>query len=399
MLTRGFQIYRQLIQVDRRSRTLLIFALFSIVVGCRQTEDFSLPPALPAHTPDISVVSMSEDLINPAIPTATHVTEPTQLTAVPTKVSESKQSPLMVTVTYTISVTVPAMTITPAASIPTMSPVILITDSPTLSPTLTATLTPTLAASTESNELVGEIGKSFQGRPIKVHKFGNGPNRIIFVGGIHGGYEWNTILLVYKMIEYFQEYPEAVPETITLFIVPSANPDGQVAVTGKEGEFTRDDVFSDTIPGRLNGNHVDLNRNWDCQWAPTAIWRQEEVSGGSGPFSEPETQALRSFIEKQQPQAVIFWHSKANGVFAADCPDDPRPTETHLRSFELAQLYGSAAGYPVYEYFTSYPVTGDAGDWLTKVGITSITVELKTHEGLDWPQNLDGILAVLDYYK
>jgi len=251
----------------------------------------------------------------------------------------------------------------------------------------------------ESNELVYEIGNSFYGRPIKVHQFGNGPNHIIFVGGIHGGYEWNTILLVYRMIKHFQDNPEAVPESITLSIIPSANPDGQVAVTGKEGEFSRDDVFGNTIPGRLNGNQVDLNRNWDCQWAPTAVWRKETVSGGSEPFSEPETQALRRFIGNQQPQAVIFWHSKANAVIAADCPDDPRPTETHQRSFELAQFYGSAAGYPVYEYFTSYPITGDAGDWLTKVGITSITVELKTHEGLDWPQNLDGILAVLDYYK
>ena len=93
-----------------------------------------------------------------------------------------------------------------------------------------------------------------------------------------------------------------------------------------------------------------------------------------------------------QPEAVIFWHSALNGVFAAGCPETYRP------AYDLALVYGLAGGYPVYEAFTSYPVTGDASDWLVSQGITSMTVELVTHEAIDWEQNRRGMLAVLAYF-
>jgi hypothetical protein len=237
------------------------------------------------------------------------------------------------------------------------------------------------------------IGYSVQSRPILDYQFKNGPHPIIFVGGIHGGYEWNTILLAYEAIDYFQAQPEAVPDSVTMHIIPSANPDGQYLITGQANRFNPSDVISDTIAGRFNANGVDLNRNWACQWSAQAVWRDRQVSGGERPFSEPENVALRDFLLQQEPLAVIFWHSAANGVFAAGCPD------VHEPSLALANIYGQAAGYPVYEKFNSYPITGDAGDWLTTQGIASISIELKTHQSLDWSQNLAGIVAILNYYK
>ena len=180
---------------------------------------------------------------------------------------------------------------------------------------------------------------------------------------MHGGYEWNSILLAYWTIDYFKVHPEQIPDGVSLTIIPSANLDGQEHVTGTEGSFTSADVITDTFPGRFNGNGVDLNRNWDCQWEPTALWRNEPVNPGESAFSEPETLALSNFFLERQPAVVIFLHSAANGVFASGCP------ETDARSFELAQVYGEAAGYRVYDSFSAYPITGDAGDWLTTVGI------------------------------
>jgi len=256
---------------------------------------------------------------------------------------------------------------------------------PTLAPSPTATATPPPSPI----GLRVEIGRSVQGRPIEAYQFNDGPRQIIFIGGIHGGYEWNSILLAYQAIDHFITYPELIPEEITLHIIPSANPDGQFLVSGKEGRFTAADVIADTVPGRFNANNVDLNRNWDCEWAPTALWRNNPVSGGERPFSEPENVILRDYILARQPELVLFWHSAVNGVFAAGCPD------THQPSLALAERFGQAAGYPVYERFFSYPITGDAGDWLTTQGIPSISVELTTHESLDWSQNLAGMLAIL----
>ena len=213
---------------------------------------------------------------------------------------------------------------------------------------------------------------------------------------MHGGYEWNTILLAYEIIDYFLEHPEQIPDSVTLLIIPAANPDGQSIVTTQPERFTAADVLNTswetTFPGRVNGNGVDLNRNWDCMWTTEAVWRDQPINPGPYPFSEPESVALRDFFLVQQPATAVFWHSTANGVFAARCPDLFGP------SLVLANVYGMAANYPVYETFTSYPITGDASDWLGKIGVPAVTVELASYN-TEFEQNIAGVLAVLDAYK
>lgn len=237
------------------------------------------------------------------------------------------------------------------------------------------------------------IGFSSGGRPLISYQFGSGPDPIVFIGGIHGGYEWNTITLAYRVIDYFTAQPDAIPDSVTLYIIPSANPDGQFYATGQTGPFTAADVQDDGLNGRFNSNNVDLNRNWACKWAQTALWRDQTISGGTTVFSEPETIALRDFLVDLAPKAVIFWHSAANGVFPGGCHNLYRPAYT------LAQIYGLAAGYPVYESFTSYEVTGDATDWLGLQGIPAISVELLNHTDDDWTKNLAGVTAVLSRYE
>lgn len=39
------------------------------------------------------------------------------------------------------------------------------------------------------------IGRSVEGRPITVERVGSGPIDVLIVGGIHGGYEANSIVL------------------------------------------------------------------------------------------------------------------------------------------------------------------------------------------------------------
>src|SRR5690606_26513914 len=155
------------------------------------------------------------------------------------------------------------------------------------------------------------IGRSEQNRPIYRYTFGDGPVHVVFVGAIHGGYEWNSALLAYQAIDYFALFPQDIPENITLHIIPTANPDGLFLVTGQEGRFTEADIPPgdplNLLPGRFNANGVDLNRNWDCRWSATAFFRDQAISGGSAPFSERETQVLRDFLTQPTIKAVVFW--------------------------------------------------------------------------------------------
>jgi predicted deacylase len=217
------------------------------------------------------------------------------------------------------------------------------------------------------------------------HRLGRGPAVVILVGGLHGGYEANSVVLARRFVDYFQQEGR-LPDDLTLYVIPDANPDGTALVEMADGT-PAPPVFE----ARFNGNGVDLNRNWDCQWTADALWRDQAISAGTGPFSEPETQALRDFFLTHDPALVLFFHSAAGAVYASGCPQ-PEP-----ESLALAERYGAAAGYPVHAAFDHYAITGDAADWLTTQGIPSFTVELSTHETVDWEQNLAGVTAVLGH--
>ena len=90
-------------------------------------------------------------------------------------------------------------------------------------------------------------------------------------------------------------------------------------------------------------------------------------------------------------QGVIFWHSAVPGVFAGGCE------RIYPAAERLAAIYGRAAGYPYGDAFRYYPITGDATNWLSTQQIPAITVELVTRNDPEWPQNLAGTLAALDY--
>jgi len=257
-----------------------------------------------------------------------------------------------------------------------------------------ATAAPATVAPLTFSAATPPIGQSYDGRPIEHYIFGAGPVHLAFVGAIHGGYEWNSANLAYAMIDYFERNPAAVPDAITLHIVPVANPDGlaRVAPDWQTGPIpTPAGVISDTYSGRFNGRNVDLNRNWDCNWRPTGVWRDEIVDAGLTPFSEPEVVALRDFFLDIPMAAVVFWHSAAGTVLAGLCD------EAHAPSRELAGVYAAASGYST-QAPLGYEINGDASDWLTTQAIPSIAVELTNHSAIEWDRNIAGTLAVLDHF-
>lgn len=286
----------------------------------------------------------------------------------------------------------------PARPTSTAIPATLVLATPVtlpVTPTSEATPEPVITEATEA-AIQSLVTLSAGGRPINSYRLGDGATAVVVVGGIHGGYEWNSILLVERLLAHYESHPGQIPAVVTLHIIPNANPDGLFAVTGSDGPFTAAD-FPTADPtayllGRFNANGVDLNRNWDCNWTTDALWRNQAVPGGSSPFSEPETRGLRDFLQAIDPAIVIFYHSAANAVYVSGCP------LPHAASRDLALVYGLAAGYAVEEVFDHYVITGDAGDWLTTQGIASFTVELASHESLDWKQNLAGLQTLLSHF-
>ncbi|WP_420628253.1 protein kinase domain-containing protein [Candidatus Leptofilum sp.] len=261
----------------------------------------------------------------------------------------------------------PSVTIAPAATA---------TAVPSPSPTQSVLL-PTPAITT--------IGQSANGAPLEVVRLGSGSTTLLFVGGLHAGFAPGTVELANQVIDYFTENLAEIPPEIMLLILPNVNPDSPRA----PGQ----------LAGRLNGNGVDLNRNWDCRWVANPPWGSEaavEGLGGSEPFSEPEIRSLSNFIVAQESTAVIFWQARsAQGLVSpGECAEDSTVSQT------LADVYGGATDYRVadFEDLLNTEVRGDATNWLDSQGIPAISVLITDYTATDFEENLAAIEAVMQFY-
>jgi hypothetical protein len=223
------------------------------------------------------------------------------------------------------------------------------------------------------------IGSTQGGAPLQVYQLGNGPKRVLILGGQHGGPERNTVELANALLDYFTENPEALPSGIELYILPEANPDG--IATGSR-QF-------------LSG--VDPNRNWGGR-----DWRADTYDsnaqfrtglGGVEPFSEPETRALADWVLGLKPALVINYHSAGGFMFGG----------RDGLAGDLSTVYADASGYSWPSPGTpggarsplSYSASGSMNVWLRESGIPGILVELSTPWYPEIDRNLAAVQAVL----
>jgi protein MpaA len=223
------------------------------------------------------------------------------------------------------------------------------------------------------------IGTSQDGSPLMMYVLGEGPKRVLVLGGQHGGPEVNTVELVGGLLDYFADNPGEVPPGIELNVLPIANPDGLAAGS------------------RQFASGVDPNRNWgSSEWRADAFDSNAVFRAGLGgpqPFSEQETRALADWVLAVRPAFIVNYHSAGGFMFG------PREGP----GADLASAYADASGY----YWPSpgggsgqrgplaYSATGSMNSWLRQVGVPGILVELSTPRSTEIERNLAGITAVL----
>jgi murein DD-endopeptidase MepM/ murein hydrolase activator NlpD len=243
---------------------------------------------------------------------------------------------------------------------------------PTTSPLPTPTATPAVGAGQV-------IGHSVEGRSIIAHRVGEGALKVVLVGDIHGAFEANTYDLVQRLLEHFRTHPDEVPQHVSLWLIPTMNPDGLAT------------------DHRWNANGVDLNRNADTDldgcagndWSPDTVGHEGAHPGAGGPFpfSEPETRVVREFLD--DAWVAVFYHSAAEAIFVDTC-------QRHAPTRRLAEALAEGSDYPVPEEgWAGYPVTGDFGDYLAGEGVAAITIELADHEDPEFDRNLAGVRTLL----
>lgn len=271
----------------------------------------------------------------------------------------------------------PTSTMPPTATdvSPTATLTATATETPIPPPTVTSTATPLPQV-----EGPTAIGLSVEGRPIEAYRFGTGDLAYLVVGGIHGGYEVNTVHLTDELIAYFITHPDEIPPETRLYIVRALN------VDGLQKPYDAD--------GRANANKVDLNRNyptdWAVDWERTGCWNYREINAGTHAASEPETIAMMAFIINHPLVAMVSFHAAAPGFYPSGKPH-------HEDSAALSTYLSEASGYPYPAVDIGCQMTGNLVDWAHTLGVAGADVELTDHYNTEFETNLKLVKALLTW--
>ena len=247
------------------------------------------------------------------------------------------------------------------------------------------------------------LGQSLEGRDIYAIKISDNPDvdenepEILYTSAIHAREVITPELLLY-FVDYITNLYGISPDITDLidnreiYFVFNVNPDGyyhnEVTDPGGGGLWRKN--------RRNNGDGtfgVDLNRNFGYQWgfdddgsSPTT---NSTTYRGTGPFSEPETQVMRDFIESRDFSIAIWYHSYSN-LLLWSWGYDYLYTEDELAFREIGDSVQAWNGYTPGPGWTLYPVNGGSDDWCygeqtTKNKILSFTPEVGSGSDGFWP--------------
>ena len=248
------------------------------------------------------------------------------------------------------------------------------------------------------------IGQSLEGRNIWAIKVSDNPNidenepQALYTGLHHSREPMSYMNLFYFMHWLGENYnsdllAQHLVNNREIWFIPAINPDGLVynqSIAPSGGGMQRKNT-RDTCSGTPIG--VDLNRNYGYLWgydndgsSPDGC---SETYRGTSPFSEPETQAVRDFVNQHNFKINFNYHSYSDLLiypFGYEYENNA-PQE----DIDIFIEYGEdMVQYNDYILGTGpdllYPVNGDACDWMYgEAGIFSYTPEIGGNSDGFWP--------------
>ena len=221
------------------------------------------------------------------------------------------------------------------------------------------------------------VGDSWEGRDLWVFKISDNVNtdedepEIFYNALIHArepaSMTWQLHYAGWLCQNYGSD-PTAteIVDDRELFFLPVFNPDGY--------EYNRQTNPSGGGMWRKNRRNngggvygVDLNRNWGYQWGydnnGSSPYTGDETYRGPSAFSEPETQAVRQFINSREFQFVVNAHTYGDYVLYPWGYDDIYTPDQWLFSV-IGDSASALTGYlngTAWELL--YNTNGDSNDW------------------------------------
>lgn len=271
------------------------------------------------------------------------------------------------------------------------------------------------------------IGYTIEGRPIYMVKISDNvqideDEPEIFINGLIHAREPGALLFNLYYMRYLCDNYGSDPLVTELvderefYFIPLVNPDGYEE--NRRNAPNGGGMWRKNKRNNGGGSYgVDLNRNWGYMWGYDDFGSspdpESEVYRGTGPFSEPETQFLREFVNSREFITALNYHTYGGHCIYA-YGYDPM---VHAEDLQLLMAMGDTmTSVNGYNYGTVwqllYPSNGDAVDWqygerAEKPKIFSIVIECGWAGDGFWPpesripeineENLDLALILSDF--
>ena len=247
---------------------------------------------------------------------------------------------------------------------------------------------------------IESIGKTWENRDIMLATISlNVENAdlkpaMLYTGTVHAR-EWIGNELAVSFIDYILSNYNTNPKILrtltknTLYIVPCLNPDGF--------EYSRTHFSFWRKNRRPNGDGtfgVDLNRNFSVGYGKSTD-TASNVYSGPQPFSEPETSAMKNFVDnKDNITIALDYHSQGNVFFPAHKFNHEQEIDgTDLNTlcanmnYEIhkvtGRIYGIHRGKPPTKL-----ISGSGREYYYSRGIIAVVVEVGTRNIPDFMQNM-----------
>ena len=247
---------------------------------------------------------------------------------------------------------------------------------------------------------VDVIGKTWEQRDIIVVTISNNVSKshkkpaLFYTGTIHAR-EWIGIELAVGFTKYVLEQYKFNPknstifDNATLYMIPCANPDG-FEFSRKHFSFWRKNRRQN-----LDGSYgVDLNRNFSIGFKESKN-PKSNIYSGPFPFSEPETQTIKNFVDSHQNITIALdYHSQGNVFFPAHNfkhEDSIDTTDINMLCANMAQEIKKVSGREYGIHQGKPPanlISGSGREYYYSKGIISSVVEVGTRNISDYQENM-----------
>jgi hypothetical protein len=247
------------------------------------------------------------------------------------------------------------------------------------------------------------IGNTIEGRPMWAVKISDNPNvdedepEVLYFAAIHAREVITPEILIYFINYLVNNYgtdPEVtyLVDNRELWFVLVVNPDGYYhnQVTNPSGGGTWRKNRRNNGDGTYG---VDLNRNYGYEWGHDNVGSSptpgNETYRGTGPFSEPETQHMRDFINSHPFVITVSYHSYSNLIIWPWGYDRIYTPDEDIFA-TLGDSMNAFNGYSPGVGWTLYLTNGDSDDWgygeqSTKSKNFAYTLEVGSQSDGFWP--------------